>query len=246
MAIEWTSSAKASATGGVKMLVYSESGFGKTMLAATAPRPVIISAESGLLSLSKRNIERLHGVNTPGITYDVPAMQVTTTAQLKECFDFFANPVNKAREHFSTIFMDSLTEIAEVVLANAKIVNKDPRQAYGDLIEKMMDTVKKFRDLQGFHFVATAKIELVKEENGGSKFYPAMPGSKVGPGLPYYFDEVFRLGIHKDPASGAKWRFLQTDPDMQYTAKDRSGLLAEIEQPNINYIIHKILGGSQA
>lgn len=37
---------------GVKCIVYGGAGVGKTRLCATAPRPIIISAEEGLLSLS--------------------------------------------------------------------------------------------------------------------------------------------------------------------------------------------------
>ena len=41
---------------GIKCLVYGESGVGKTVLCSTAPDPIIISAESGLLSLRKKDI----------------------------------------------------------------------------------------------------------------------------------------------------------------------------------------------
>jgi hypothetical protein len=68
-----------------------------------------------------------------------------------------------------------------------------------------------------------------------------MPGSKLGPQLPYLFDEVFRLGINKTP-QGEQYRFLQTQPDLQCDAKDRSGALDPIEQPDLNHVITKILG----
>ncbi len=40
----------------VKCLIYGESGVGKTWLCQTAPKPVIISAEKGLLTLKHVNI----------------------------------------------------------------------------------------------------------------------------------------------------------------------------------------------
>jgi len=41
---------------------------------------------------------------------------------------------------------------------------------------------------------------------------------------------------------GRKVRYLRTDQDTQYVAKDRSGRLDEIEEPNLTKIITKIQG----
>lgn len=241
--LQWTTTAQQNASQGVALLAYAEAGQGKTMLCATAPKPVIISAESGLLSLTRKNIERVYGVNTPGITYDIPVLQITTLAQFDAAYDYFLRSP-EARQHFSTICTDSLSEIAEVVLANAKALVKDPRQAYGELIEKTLERVRKFRDLAGYHKYFTAKMELMKDETSGIvKYMPSMPGSKLGQQLPYFFDEVFRLATAK-PQQGPKYRFLQTQPDLQYVAKDRSGVLDEIEKPDISHIINKILGAN--
>ena len=40
----------------VKCLVYSEAGVGKTILNRTAPNNIVLSAESGLLSLQNDNV----------------------------------------------------------------------------------------------------------------------------------------------------------------------------------------------
>lgn len=240
--MQWTTTSHASTVQGVKMLVYAEAGAGKTVLCATAPRPVVISAEAGLLSLNPRNLERVFGVNTPGITYDIPVLQVTNLQELATAYQYFANPANQARAHFDTICLDSITEIAEVVLSTAKRGTKDPRQAYGELIEKMEQIVRQFRDLQGFHVYMSAKMEPQKDGlSGAIKYMPSMPGSKLGPALPYFFDEVFRLGVNKTQ-DGQKYRFLQTDGDLQFVAKDRSGSLDEMEMPVLYHIINKILG----
>lgn len=242
MSVLWTTTNEASAVQGVKMLVYSEAGAGKTSLCATMPQPVVISAEAGLLSLRKKNIERMFGVDNPNVTYDIPVMQVTNIAQLTEAYHYLANPANKARDHFASVCMDSLTEIAEVVLANAKLGVKDPRQAYGELIEQMTKLIRLFRDLPNFHVYMTAKMEYSKDEaSGAMKYQPAMPGSKLGQQLPYFFDEVFRLGVGKTQ-DGTPYRFLQTRLDMQYVAKDRSGSLDEMEMPALYNVINKILG----
>jgi len=225
MAIQFTTTDQASAKSGVKVLVYGDSGMGKTTLCATAPAPIIVSAESGLLSLRK---------------FRIPVIEVKTIDQLTEAYNWALQSA-EARQ-FATFCIDSISEIGEVVLANAKKQVKDPRQAYGELIEKMTMTIRAFRDLPGKHVYMAAKMEPMKDElSGVVKYGPGMPGSKLGPQLPYYFDEVFRLGVNKT-VQGETYRFLQTQPDLQYTAKDRSGSLAAIESPDLNHVFAKILG----
>ena len=55
MAIKITST-KDYGVDGVKIMVSGPAGIGKTVLCSTAPNPIIISAESGLLSLSDIDI----------------------------------------------------------------------------------------------------------------------------------------------------------------------------------------------
>ena len=239
MAINWSTTSAEAVNHGAKMLVYAGAGTGKTVLCATAPAPVIISAEAGLLSLSRANLQRLHGIDTPGITYDIPVMQVTTIEQLTDAYVFFQRDAN-ART-FQTICIDSLTEIGEVVLANAKKTVKDPRQAYGELIERVTWLVKAFRDLPGWNVYMSAKQEAMDTGHGVMKFGPSMPGAKLANQLPYLFDEVFRLFVGRTQ-QGEKFRALQTDEDTQYTAKDRSGVLDALEPPDLTHIIRKIRG----
>lgn len=244
MAIQLQSASQLAALHGVKCMVYGRAGLGKTMLTATAPYPVLISAESGMLSLKKENIERVWGVGTEGISYDIPVIEIKTISDLVEA-EVWARTSQEAK-NFHTICIDSLTEIGEVVLSNAKGQVKDPRQAYGELIEKMTTTVKAFRDLKGKHVYMSAKEERSKDEATGVTLAgPAMPGSKLGQQLPYLFDEVFHLGKAKDQASQQDYRYLRTQPDFNYDAKDRSGALAELETPHLGYVFSKIMGSAQ-
>lgn len=214
------------AKNGVKMLVYGKAGRGKTTLCATAPNPIVFSAESGLLALSN---------------YQVAYAEIRTIKDLQDAFNW-AQSSAEARQ-FQTLCLDSLSEIAEVVLSNAKGQVKDPRQAYGELIEKMSMTIREFRDLPGYHVYMSAKQEMVKDDATGVALnMPSMPGNKLGQSLPYFFDEVFQLDIGKDPATQQTYRYLRTQPDFQNDAKDRSGRLDPIEYPDLGNIIKKITG----
>jgi AAA domain len=225
MALNFTTTDRAAQLNGVKVLVYGQAGAGKTLLCSTAPNPFIISAEGGELSLRK---------------IAIPMAKVNNVDDLRDLFAW-CQGAHEAKQ-FQTICIDSLSEIAEVVLNNAKRQVKDPRQAYGELIEKMETTIRMFRDLPGVNIYMSAKMAPTKDElTGVVKYGPSMPGSKLEQKLPYFFDEVFRLGINKTP-QGETYRFLQTQPDLQYEAKDRSGALAAVEPPHLTQIFSKILG----
>ena len=222
--IQLQSTATVAATNGIKMLVYGRAGRGKTTLCATCPAPVIFSAESGLLALSQFNL---------------PFVQIDNINQLRDCYNW-ARTSQEARQ-VQTLCLDSLSEIAEQVLTKAKAGVKDPRQAYGTLIEEMTSIIRGFRDLPGFHVYMSAKQEMVKNEVTGVVMAgPSMPGSKLGQQLPYFFDEVFQLDI--EGTGPQSYRYLRTQPDFMNEAKDRSGRLAPVEEPHLGKVIAKIIG----
>lgn len=218
------SSRSASAQHGVKALVYGRSEAGKTWLARTAPAPIILSAESGLLSL--RDV-------------DLPVIEIKSVAEFEAAHSWLAGSA-EARQ-FHTVYVDSISEIAEIILTNAKATSKDPRQAYGELLERAASLVKDYRDLPNKHVVMVAKQEVHTDEVTKMTSYgPSMPGSKLSPAMPYLFDEVFRLAVGFN-AQGVKYRYIQTQSDLQYDAKDRSGSLDAIEPPDLSHIFNKIL-----
>ena len=224
MAINIVSSRNASASHGIKALVYGKAGYGKTYLASTAPKPIILSAESGMLSLRG---------------FDIPVITIKTVEDLTEAYLWALN--SDEAKGFETVYIDSISEIAEVVLTNAKAQVKDPRQAYGELIEKMMMTLKAFRDLPGKHVVMSAKQSILTDSVTQAVTYgPSMPGSRLGAELPYLFDQVFQIGVGKTP-DGQDYRFLRCHPDMQNEAKDRSGALEALEPPDLTHVFTKIL-----
>ncbi len=223
--IHLQSSRDLSALHGIKTLVYGGAGVGKTRLVATAPAPVLISAESGLLSLRK---------------FDIPVWPVNSLADLYAAYNWLTQSAEA--KQFHTICLDSISEIGEVCLTDAKKRNKDPRQAYGELIDSMLLLIKSFRDLPNKHVYISAKMEHFKDElTGAVRNQPFMPGTKLGPALPYLFDEVFHMGIAKDD-KGEDYRYLRTQPDFQYDAKDRSGNLDMFEPPDLTHIFQKVIG----
>lgn len=229
MAIQLKSTKNASADG-LKILVHGLAGAGKTTLCATTGEPtVIISAESGLLSLRD---------------YDIPVIEIKTIEDLYEAYEFVSS--NEDGKSFRWVCLDSVSEIAEVVLSNEKKVAKDARQAYGSLSEKMNDLLRAFRDLPGRNVVFLAKQERAKDEQTGAMLYfPSMPGNSLKQNIEYYFDEVLALRVEKD-GDGNPTRWLQTNRDFNYAAKDRSGSLDMFEPADLGAIAAKIRGEVKA
>jgi len=228
MAVSIVSSREAAKLHGIKALVYGKAGMGKTYLARTAPKPIVLSAESGLLSL--RDV-------------DIPVIVIKTVEDLSQAYDWLTTSAEAAQ--FDTIYIDSISEIGEVVLSNAKAQVKDPRAAYGELIEKMMGTLKAFRDIPGKNVVMSAKQQVLTDSVTSAVTYgPSMPGARLGAELPYLFDLVMQIGIGKTP-EGKEYRFLRTHPDIQSEAKDRSGALDAIEPPDLTHIFNKIINSNK-
>jgi len=223
MAINLKSTSGLSANG-VKMLVYGNAGTGKTSLIPTLPNPVVLSAEGGLLSIQDANL---------------PYVEVNSYETLMEAYQWLTE--SDEGKSFDSIALDSISEIAEVVLNHEKKIAKDPRQAYGAMQEQMASIIRAFRDIPGKHVYFTAKCEKSQDETGRLLYAPSMPGNKTGQSLPYFFDEVLALRVEKD-ADGVAQRALMCDSDGIWLAKDRSGKLGAWEAPDLSAIIAKMGG----
>lgn len=222
MAINLKSTGTASGNG-VKVVVYGQAGTGKTSLIKTLPTPIILSAEGGLLSIADANL---------------PYIEINSMETLREAYKW-ASESDEAKQ-FETVALDSISEIAEVVLNAEKKIAKDPRAAYGALQEQMTDIIRAFRDLpKNVYF--TAKCEKATDEAGRILYSPSMPGAKLGQQLPYFVDEVLALRVEKNQ-EGVPRRALMCESDGLWQAKDRSGKLDAWEAPDLKLIIKKIGG----
>jgi len=226
MAIKIKSTAGVTAANGVKMCVYGAAGSGKTTLIRTLPRPIILSAEGGLLSIQDA---------------DLPYIEIDSMDRLKEALAWAQG--SEEALGFESVALDSISEIAEVVLAKEKAEAKDPRQAYGAMQDVMGSVIRGFRDLKKKHVYFSAKVEKSQDEMGRVLYAPSMPGNKMAQSLPFYFDELLAMRVELD-GDGNPQRALMAQSDGLWQAKDRSGKLRGFESPDLGTVIRTITGGA--
>jgi hypothetical protein len=213
---------------GIKICVYGRAGMGKTRLCASAPNPLILSAESGLLSLRS---------DFPHL----PCVEIDSIDTLKNMVDWiYTDP--RAR-YFQTFCLDSITEIAERVLAFEMKRKKDNRQAYMETQVQILEQFRRFRDIQGPNVYFSCKEFTEKDALGAGRARPWMPGQQLPAAMPYFFDEVFQIKVAKDQ-TGRIFSYLRCWPNDECEAKDRSGMLAEYEPGNLTYLFNKMLGNA--
>lgn len=219
-------STKTIATDGIKVFVYGKAGIGKTTLMGTAPDPIVLSCESGLLALKDK---------------DIPYIEINDVQDIYDAKEYLT--VGEGAGQYKTICLDSITEIAEVMLTALKKVERDARQAYGKLADEMNSLIREFRDIKGVNVVFSAKqIRVTDDDTGLTSYMAAMPGKNLVNALPFLFDEVLYMTLKQDD-EGREHRVIKTAAEWGHDAKDRSGKLNYIERPDLTHIFNKINGG---
>ena len=205
----------------IKVLVHGPSGSGKTRLCGTTGgKALIASAEAGLLSLRDK---------------DVDFWEVSNINDLRDVYMFCLQDTK-----YDWICIDSISEIAEVVLSDEKKKSKDARKAYMEMGDIMHEMIRCFRDLPKNIYISS-KQDKIKDDVSGQVFFgPSTPGQKTAASLPYFFDLVCAIHTWKHE-DGTMKCVLQTQRDNQYEGKDRSGCLDFTEEPNLSAIYAKIM-----
>jgi hypothetical protein len=220
-----TSSSYLAQQHGVKGVVYGDAGVGKTTLASTLDNPLLVSAESGMLSLQ---------------TFNIATWPITKFCEIVDVYNFLRS--SQEAQHFSSVIIDSASEVGDIVLKDCLAKNKDGRAAYGIMQDMVKAILKDFRDLKGKDVWIIFRMFSMEVNPGQRKFMPEMPGQRLSPLVPYLFDEVFYMATKPPGPDGRSERYLQTQPDFNHVAKDRSSRLLPQEQANLGLITRKIKG----
>ncbi len=213
---------------GVKCVVYGAPGSGKTPLINTAPRPLLLACEPGLLSMRNST---------------VPTYQGYTVKAIDDFFEWFFNSAET--KNFDTICIDSVTQMADIYLQGAltgksKSGNKvHGKVAYGEMATETMKQLRGLYYSIQKHTYLIAK-EAATEDNGVTMRRPYMQGKQLPVEFPHLFDEILHLGIHNVPGVG-QVKSLQCNASIDTLARDRTGMLAEFEQPDFSALVKKCM-----
>jgi phage nucleotide-binding protein len=226
----------------VKALVFGQSGAGKTTLAGTLPgKTLIISAESGLLTLRGKDIDVIDiTCNDEGATLNAEGK----FQKVRDALAFVNTP--HAIATYQNIFIDSLSEIQQVCfeMIRGKLkpggADKTDWPVYKEALAIMRPLIKKFRDLQTYSVVFTC-LNKVEDDEEKSRHTGLLLSGLLQYEAPAYFDEVFYLAILKDSS-----RLLVCQPTDKVLAKDRSGKLSKTEPADLGKVFSKILADDVA
>jgi hypothetical protein len=208
---------------GVKALVYGGPGSGKTPLINTAPRPVMCVVEPGMLSMRTSNI---------------PCFEADTVPKMKDFFSWLFGS-NEAK-NFDTFALDSVSQMAEIILTDELKKNKDGRKAYGEMSRAVMDILNSLYYLPQKHICLIGK-QTVIEENGVQRKKPYFPGQDLNVKVPHMYDEILHIALTSMQGQPKPVTAIRTLETFDIMARDRSGRLAEFEPPDLSALFAKAM-----
>jgi hypothetical protein len=221
---------------GVKSVIYGAPGSGKTPLITTSPRPVLLVTEPGMLSMRGSS---------------VPSWEAYDSAKINEFFDWFMK--SKESASFDTLAVDSISNVAEIILAEEMKKEKHGLKAYGNVSERVMKVCNDLYYMQNKHIVLIAKQTSVENgrqtmlQNGEIVTEPVMqkrpyfPGKDLNVKVPHLFDNVLHLATASVPGQPKPVRALRTKESPEAFARDRLGNLAELEPPDLSSLFAKAM-----
>lgn len=209
---------------GVKALAFGPPGSGKTPIANTAPRPVMCVVEPGMLSMRNSN---------------VPAWEAYDANRIDEFFDWLFK-ANDAKQ-FDTVIIDSISQLAEVILVQELARNKDGRKAYGEMSRRVMKIVNDLYYMPQKHIYLIAK-QTVVDEGGVMTKKPFFPGQDLNVKIPHMYDEIVHIALASVPGQPKPVIAIRCQPSFDIMARDRSGKLSEFEPPDLTMLFNKCLG----
>lgn len=239
MAIKIKSSKSLTSKGGIKVAVHAAAGMGKTMLAASCPKPILILCErTGADSLTPANIKAVWG-KAKGITTDIPIIEAYTTADIEEAINYC-----RESDDYETIVFDSVSELSKIKLKEEKPLYKNTMQAYGAMAEHIDDLIRAMRDDdKNWVFLFHSDHDAVYDDEGNpsaSHFVPGFEGRKMQNEFPYLIGDVYCL-VNEFDDEGEERRMLRTrQGDTPFYAKNRRGRLSELEAPHMGSVFWKL------
>jgi len=258
----------------VTMVIFGPAGAGKTTQARTLDpkKTLFIDFEAGTLALgrdwAKDNVFDVRGVagtvgchpwelaRAAALYIGGPDPSDATGSYSKAMYDqvcgMFGDP--KELDQYDTVFVDSITVAARECFKwsqtqpdafSERNGKPDMRGAYGLLGREMMRWITHLQHCSK-SIIMVGILDRQEDELKRVVWEPQIDGSKTGRELPGVFDEVLTLANLK-AEDGSLYRAFVCREQNPYgfPAKDRSGCLDLVEEPNLAKVLAKIRAGKR-
>jgi hypothetical protein len=204
---------------GVKALCYGPPGSAKTPTVNTAPRPVLLACEPGLLSM--RNSM-------------VPTWIAPTKAKIDDFMKWFEH--SSEAKAFDTLAIDSISQMCNIALDES--TSKHGLAQYGDMANYVMPYFQRLYYMKEKHLFLIAKEELTSD----GKRRPAFPGQQLNgsSGVSHLYDCILRLAKVPVPNVGEVLAF-QCNGSYDVIARNRTGNLDTFEEPHFGKLVKKAM-----
>lgn len=231
----------------LNILVYGDSGTGKTTLAGSADevpemRPcLVVDVEGG----------------TESLRHSYPGVETVRVKSWKDVQNVY-NVLHEGQHDYQTIILDSLTEIQKFNMYQIMTdlgqlrPDLDPdvpgMREWGKNLEQIRKFVRGFRDLE-MHTIFTALSKSDKNARTGLETTKPSLSGKMADEVAAFLDVVAYYYVKQvgDGESAEYKRILLTQKTDQYVAKDRSGRLPMIiESPTMSRLYELMNKGNKA
>jgi hypothetical protein len=249
--------ARTASPSGAKALIVGPTGIGKTSLLRTLdlPSTLFVDVEAGDLAVQDLAVDTFRPRTWPqcrdlacvlaGPNPAVPADAVYGEGHYKATLDEFGSP-----KQYSTFFIDSLTAVGRLCFAWAsqqpeafseRSGKRDLRGAYGLHAREMCAWLMHLQQARAVNVVFLGILETVTDDYNRIEHRLQLEGARTGRELPAVVDQVITMHWI-DFGDGVLTRaFICTTPNpWQFPAKDRSGRLEQIEQPDLGKLLAKL------
>jgi AAA domain len=240
------------------MVLHAHSKQGKSTLGATAPLPIVLfDAEGGTKFLAGSPfLAEIYGrpfritewnTSGPPPLYDGTWDAAVVTVHSWQDFASASQWLHSGQHHFTSLVVDSVTEIQRRLKKNLVGTDSMKIQNWGDLLTGMDDAIRGLRDLTNnpYNPLRVAVFIAETRQNGAGKFVPYMQG-QIATALPYWVDIVGWLFVDMlQDAAGQPTipvRKLLVNQHAMYEAGERvQGLVGPvIDNPRIYSIVDAV------
>ena len=249
---------------GHKIVVCGASGVGKTTLARTLnpSTTLFLDLEAGDAAIEGFPVDVLRprtwqecrdlacfiGGPNPALSEDQPYSQ----AHYDYVVAMFGDS-DEIMQKYDTLFVDSITVAGRLCFQwclqqpdsrSERSGKLDTRAAYGMHGREMMSWLTHLQHIREKNVVFVGILDEITDDYGRKQYALQIEGSKTGRELPGIVDEVITMAILTGDHGQYRAFVCQPLNEWGYPAKDRSGRLDVLEEPNLGKLMDKMSSGS--